>query len=82
VSAKDLLIASLLVLGFASLVTIHVWLSVLLLLRGKPRYRGVLAFFVPPLAPIWGFGQGQRVLSTLWLVSLGTYVVGRLAALL
>lgn len=80
-SAKDLAIASLLVLGFASLVTIHVWITAKLVQK-KPRYRGLLAFFVPPLAPIWGFGQGERTLATLWLVALGTYFVARLAALL
>lgn len=81
-SAKDVVVAALLVLGFASFVTVHVWLSVKLVLHGKPRLRGVLAFFVPPLAPIFGFRQGFRVLATSWLVALGTYVLARLAALL
>lgn len=79
VSGKDLVIAVLLIFGFAAFVTAHVWLAVRLIMRKKPRMRGVLALFVPPLAPIWGFREGFHRGAVLWVVTLAVYVVARLA---
>jgi hypothetical protein len=79
VSGKDLVIAVLLIFGFAAFVTAHVWLAVRLIIHKKPRIRGVLALFVPPLAPIWGYREGFRKGTVLWLVTLALYVVARLA---
>ncbi len=79
VSGKDLIITALLIFGFAAFVTAHVWLAVRLIIHAKPRIRGVAALFVPPLAPLWAFREGFRKGAILWVVTLGTYVVARLA---
>lgn len=79
VSGKDVVIAVLLIFGFAAFVTAHVWLAARLIIHAKPRIRGVLALFVPPLAPIWAYREGFRKGAVLWLVTLGVYVVARLA---
>jgi hypothetical protein len=79
VSGKDLVITALLIFGFAAFVTTHVWLAARLIINTKPRLRGVLALFVPPLAPIWAYRAGFRKGTVLWLVMLGVYVVARLA---
>lgn len=79
VSGKDVVIAALLIFGFAAFVTSHVWLAMRLIINTKPRIRGVLALFVPPLAPIWAYREGFRKGAVLWLVTLGLYVAARLA---
>jgi hypothetical protein len=79
VSGRDVVIAALLVFGFAAFVTTHVWLAARLIMRMKPRIRGLLALVVPPLAPIWGYREGFRRGAVLWLVTLGAYVLARLA---
>ncbi len=79
VSGKDVVIAVLLILGFAAFVTVHVWLAARLIINKKPRIQGVIALFVPPLAPIWAYREGFRKGAALWLVMLGLYVVARLA---
>ncbi len=79
VSGKDVVIAVLLIFGFAAFVTAHVWLAARLIINAKPRIRGVLALFVPPLAPIWAYREGFRKGAVLWLVMLGVYVIARLA---
>ena len=79
-SAKDLAIAAVLIFGFAAFVTVHVWLAVRHILRGKSRLRGFLALFVPPLAPIWGYRQGFRRGAALWVATLVTYALALLAA--
>jgi hypothetical protein len=80
VSAKDLAIAGVLIFGFAAFVTVHVWLAARLAIHGKPRLRGLIALFVPPLAPLWGYRQGFRRGAALWLATLVTYVIALLAA--
>lgn len=79
VSGKDLVITALLIFGFAAFVTAHVWLAVRLIIHVKPRIRGVLALFVPPLAPIWGYREGFHRGVVLWIVTLAVYVIARLA---
>ncbi|MDI1484043.1 hypothetical protein [Polyangium sp. y55x31] len=79
-SGKDVAVVALLILGFASFVTTHVWLAAKLILRGSSRLRGTLALFVPPLAPIWGYRQGFRKGAALWVAALLTYVAARVVA--
>ncbi len=79
-SGKDVAVVALLIVGFASFVTTHVWLAARLVLRAKPRLRGLVAFVVPPLAPIWGYRQGFRGGAALWVASLLLYVAARVAA--
>ena len=51
------------------LVASHVALSVGLLLQG-PWQRGVLAFFLPPLAPFWGYSGKLHARSLIWIIAL------------
>jgi len=77
---RDAVIVTLLVLGFALLVTTHVALCGFLVLHAKPRWRGLAALVVPPLAPWWGLREGRTITTILWLVSLLLYLSGVLAA--
>lgn len=63
------------ILGFAALVTVHVFIAGRLFLRTRPRWRGLVALVVPPLAPIWGYREGWRIASTVWLVAVLVYLV-------
>lgn len=63
------------ILGFATLVTVHVFIAVRLFLRARPRWRGLVALVVPPLAPIWAYREGWRVAPTVWLVAVLVYLV-------
>jgi ABC-type uncharacterized transport system permease subunit len=75
----DLVVFAALVTAFALLVTMHVALAVRLLLR-EPRWRGLVALILPPLAPYWGMEAGMKRMATLWVVALSIYVVARIAA--
>jgi len=79
VPGKDVVIAVLLIFGFAAFVTAHVWMAVQLIIHKRPRILGLVALFVPPLAPLWGYREGLRKGTVLWLVTLGLYVSARLA---
>jgi len=45
------------------------------------RTRALLALVLPPLAPYYGFRSGRRVWSSIWLLSLLTYVACLLLAI-
>ncbi|CAN97750.1 hypothetical protein WME95_41390 [Sorangium sp. So ce327] len=77
---KDIAATATLVLSFAAWVTTHVALAARLALRSQPRWRGLVALVVPPLAPMYGFRLGWRRTSTLWLVWLIVYVLALLVA--
>ncbi|WP_437588415.1 hypothetical protein [Sorangium sp. So ce1000] len=77
---KDIAATATLVLSFATWVTTHVALAARLALRSQPRWRGLVALVVPPLAPMYGFRLGWRRMSTLWLVWLIVYVLALLVA--
>lgn len=79
-AVKDALVTAGLVLGLATLITAHVALAGRLLLRQRPRWRGFVAFWVPPLAVIWGFQAGYAKMALTWLAALGVYVVSLLIA--
>jgi len=76
----ELFFLALLVLSFATLVTSHVVIAVRLAWRTQPRYRGLVALVVPPMAPVWAWGQRWTRLSSLWIGSLLAYVVALVAA--
>ena len=67
--------------AFGLLVTAHVAL-VVDLLRRPPRWQGLLALVVPPLAPYWSFQERRYFWSTLWLLGAGLYVTSLAAATL
>lgn len=79
---KDALVLGALLVSFATLLTTHVAISVRLLLRQKPRYRGLLALVVPPLAPAWAYAADWRGLCWLWVGSVVAYALSLLVALL
>lgn len=79
-AVKDAFITAGLVVGLATLITVHVALAARLVLRQRPRWRGLVAFWVPPLAVIWGFQAGFARLATTWLAALGVYVAALLAS--
>ncbi len=76
----DVVLVILLVVGFAAFVTLHVALSGVLFFLEKPRWKGLVALVVPPLAPLWGFRAGRTRVSIAWLSVLGMYVIARVVA--
>jgi hypothetical protein len=76
--SRDEIVAGLLVLAFAAVVTAHVTLVVGLAGR-TPRWRALVALVVPPLAPYWGW-DGLRRRSVLWMVGAAAYAVLRVVA--
>ena len=79
---KDSFVFTGLVLGFATLVTVHLALAVRLVLRERPRWRGLVALVVPPLAVIWGFRAGFRRNAVLWLVAVVVYLIALIVSLI
>lgn len=77
----DLLLIFVLAGSFGLLVTAHVALVVGLSLR-SPRWRGLLALVVPPLAPYWGWEERMRVRAALWAFGLALYAMSVTAAAL
>lgn len=71
---KDFVVVGALVFSFALLVTAHVVL-VWGLAFHKPRWRALVAFFVPILAPYFGLKEKMRVRSVLWIISAIVYAV-------
>jgi hypothetical protein len=78
---KDYLLLAVLVLSFATVVTVHVAIAARLVLARRPRWRGLIALAVPPLAPLWAYREGWRRSATLWLAGVLAYLVGRIASL-
>ncbi len=76
----DWVVVIALIVTFAGFVTTHVALSALLLLSHKPRWRGLVALVLPPLAPFWGYIAGRRKLVVLWVALLAGYTIARIAA--
>ncbi len=73
-----LVVARMVVLGallvaFATFVTVHLWIAVKLVVWAKPRYRGVVALVVPPLAPMWAYRERWPVLCWLWIGAVVAY---------
>lgn len=77
---KDIAVLGLLILAFATLATVHVALAARLTLYTRPRWRGVVALVVPPLAPLWAFREGWRWSAFLWIAAVLIYLVASVAA--
>lgn len=75
----DAVVLVALALSFASLVTAHLALAFGLTLA-RPRWRGPLAFFVPPLAPYWGMEAGMKRRAGIWVTALVIYSLARIVA--
>lgn len=57
----------------------HVALSAGLAVRG-PWHRGLLAFLVPPLAPLWGYHGKLHTRALVWIVATVVHVACLTAA--
>jgi hypothetical protein len=75
----DLPVYATLIIAFALLLTMHAALVVRLLMR-EPRWRGLVALVLPPLAPYWGMEAGMKRMAIVWIVALSFYIVARIAA--
>ena len=69
---RDAVALALLVVAFATLVTVHVML-VAGLATHAPRWRGAVALVVPPLAPWWGWRTRLRFRTALWIGAAAIY---------
>src|SRR5690606_27351986 len=76
---KDIVVVGLVVLAFAVLLTVHVAIAFGLLGR-RPRWRGLVALLVVPLAPFWAWRERMRVRAGLWAAAALVYVVARVIA--
>jgi hypothetical protein len=76
---RDAIHAGVLLLAFATLVTMHVTLTIGLLGR-PPRWRAPVGLLIAPLAPWWGWQEKMRLRSALWVGSALVYVVAFIAA--
>ncbi|MBK8255334.1 MAG: hypothetical protein IPK82_22085 [Polyangiaceae bacterium] len=77
----DIALLSALLLSFATFVTIHVVITVRLLGRKEDRWRGAVAIFVPPVAPVWAVERGWKRSAIAWVTSLIVYAVALTIAL-
>jgi hypothetical protein len=73
---RDVVVFGVVIVAFASAATFHLALAIGLA-RRVPRVRGLVAFFIPPLAPYWGFAEHMPVRSIGWIASVAVYVVAR-----
>jgi hypothetical protein len=76
---KDIVIVGLLLVAFAWLITIHVTI-VVGLAKKQPRWRALVAFVLPVLAPYWAYKEGMRTRTYLWAGGIAVYLVARLLA--
>ena len=76
----DLVLLAALVVAFATLTTVHLAIAARLTLRARPRWRGLVALLVPPLAPIWAYREGWSRSASLWVAAVLIYVVARIVA--
>jgi hypothetical protein len=67
-------------LGLATLITVHVSL-VWRFLWLRPRWRGLVALVVPPLAVIWAFRAGWKRSATLWVGAVCVYLAALIVSL-
>jgi hypothetical protein len=74
---RDVIVLLLMVLGLGILFTAQVRLVFVLVFFEKPRWRGLLALLLPPLAPWFGWRAGRRWNAGVWLFAALLYAVGR-----
>jgi hypothetical protein len=80
ITRMDIAIMLTLVGSFAILCTVHLAIAIGLALH-KPRWKGLLALLVFPLAPYWGHEIRMRLRVTLWVGAFFLYVLALVAAL-
>lgn len=77
---RDYLVPALLLLAFATFVTVHVALSFKLAFRRKPWWHGAAALVLPPLAPLLAHRATWRRWAFVWLGAVAVYAALLLAA--
>jgi hypothetical protein len=70
----SLIVLAVLIVAFATLVTVHVTLAAGIA-RRESRWRGLVALVVVPLAPWWGWRERMRVRGVLWMIAAVVYGV-------
>jgi hypothetical protein len=70
---SDIALLSVLVIAFATLVTVHIALALAIARRGR-RSRALAALVVAPLAPYFGWREGLRARGALWMVAAVSYM--------
>jgi hypothetical protein len=73
-TAVSLVVLGVLIVAFATLVTAHVTLAIGIA-RREPRWRGLVALVVVPLAPWWGWHERMRARGVVWIVAAVVYGV-------
>ena len=76
---KDLIVVATLVISLALFITAHVTITYGLAFR-HPRWRALVAFLVPPLAPFWAWRERMRIRASLWTAALVLYVIATIVA--
>jgi len=74
---NPLVLFVMMVLACAAMLTAHVAL-VIGLAKHIPRYRALVAVFVPPLGAYWAIRAKQHVRGVAWIIAASAYVVMRL----
>lgn len=71
---KDIVVVALMIVGFAFLLTVHVAIA-FGLVKQRPRWHALLAFFVPPLAPWFALRQQMRKRGFMWIGGAVVYAI-------
>ena len=66
---------SALLLSFATLATTHIAIAARLVLKARPRYRGLVVLLIPPLAPVYAYQQQWRKMCWLWVGAVVAYAI-------
>lgn len=74
-----MIVVGVVVLAFALLVTAHLAIVVGLVAK-TPRWRGLVALVVAPLAPYWAWREHMRVRAGIWAVGVVLYVISLIVA--
>ncbi len=74
---KDVAVVTAMLLSFATWVTTHLLIVLRLLVKLRPRYRGLLALVLLPLAPVWAHEQGWRRSCWVWVGAVVGYALAR-----
>jgi hypothetical protein len=67
--------------SFAILCTAHLSLA-FGLSQQKPRWRGLVALVLAPLAPYWGYSAKMRLRALVWVGAFSVYSLALVAAIL
>ena len=74
---SQILLFSVMVGSFAALLTSHAAIVIGLAQRA-PRYRALIAVFLPPLGAAWAIREKQRLRGVTWLLAAVVYLGTRL----